>query len=139
MKFNLGKENKCIKCILEPLSGGESIEIKRLQFRKKSVDNIADIMQNGIKRENQELVLDAIECKKDEFEKLETRKRYKATFLSLADMGNDVVGLIEIILGNIDICYDVRNVNYSSENVNISLANVVAYPYGEYSYRVIED
>lgn len=71
MEFNLGKDNKCIKCSLEPLSGGETVEIRRIKFNKESVLRIAKIMEQEVKNENRELMVDSFSCKMDELNKFE--------------------------------------------------------------------
>lgn len=139
MVFNLGKENDCTDCRLEPLSGGEIIEIEYVQFRNVSVSKIADIMKNGVKRENQDLIIDSIICKGSDYDKL-PNKRYKATFVGLADVGNNVVMAIEFTLSNIEISFDRQNVKFDSDNnAIINLAEVTVYPLGNNSFRVIQD
>lgn len=138
MVFNLGKDNACIDCKLKAISGIENLEIDYIQFRKSSVAKIADIMKNGVKRDNQELVVDSIIIKKSEFEKFKD-KRYKADFRALMDIGNHTLMAIEFTLGNIDISFNWKHVKYDSDDVYISLANMIVYPHGVNSFRIIED
>lgn len=138
MEFNLGRKNECVECKLESLSGNEVVEIENIQFRKSSVEKIADIMRHGVRRENQNLVVDSIVCKKEEFNKL-ADKRYKAKFIGLADIGNDILTAIEFVLANIGISYDVCNVRYDSDEVYIDLANLTVYPFGTNYFKEIED
>lgn len=95
-------------------------------------------MRHGVRRENQNLVVDSIVCKKEEFNKL-ADKRYKAKFIGLADIGNDILTAIEFVLTNIGISYDVCNVRYDSDEVYIDLANLTVYPFGTNYFKEIED
>lgn len=138
MVFNLGDKNVCRKCKLVPISGGDPIELKLVQFRKSSVAKIADIMKSEVRRDNQSLVVDSIICSKDDYNKL-PKKRYKATFEGLSDIGNNYVIAIEFVLGNIEISFDIRNVTFNGDNVLIHLAEITAYPFGDYYFDEIKD
>lgn len=138
MEFNLGRKNECVECVLEPLSGDGSVEIDYIQFRKSSVSQIADIMERGVRRENQDLVVDCVMCKKDEFKKI-SGKRYKAKFVGIADIGNHTVTAIEFVLANIEIEYDMRNIRCDSDDVYIDFAKITVYPHGTNYFKEIED
>lgn len=138
MEFNLGRKNDCVECKLESLAGFETVEIEYIQFRKASVFKISDIMKKGVQRDNQDLTVDSIVLTRTEYDKL-VDKRYKATFVGLADVGNNVVSAIEFTLGNIDISFNFRNVEFKDEYVYIDLAHVTVYPIGENSFRELDD
>ena len=137
MIFNLGKENECRECKLKAISSGETLKLEYVQFRKTSVSKIADIMENGVNHDNQKLVLDAIICKKSDYDKL-IGKRYKATFIGLSDTEKGKLA-IEFVLGNIEISFNVQNVNFDNDDVSISLAELTVYPFGECSFRELND
>ena len=137
MDFNMGRKNECVSCKLESLSGGNNIELDYLIFRKSSADKVADIMLNGVKRENQDLVLDSLVCKKDEFKKL-TKNNYKALFTTLSDIDNNKVAAVDFELGCIAFSYDTRNIRYSDNDVIIDLVSITVFPYGSCSYKTIE-
>lgn len=134
--FNLRK-GECTDCKLETLSGDEAINLEYLKFRGCSVTNVADILKNGVKRSNQDLVVDSIICKKEEFRKLKD-KRYKAKFVGLMDIGNNTLVAIEFTLGNIDISFNYKHVKSESDTMYISLANVTVYPNNSNSFKVLE-
>lgn len=138
MFFNLGKENGCTDCRLKSLAGCEDVKIEYIQFRKSSVVKMSDIMQRGVQRNNQDLLIDYIRMKKSEYDKL-TDKRYKASFIALADIGNNYVSAIEVILGNIDIGFNFRDVEIVDDYVQISLAHITVYPMGICSFRELDD
>lgn len=138
MFFNLGKENDCTDCKLESLAGCDDVEIEYIQFRKSSVVKMSDIMQRGVQRDNQDLIIDCIRMKRSEYDKL-TEKRYKASFIGLADIGNNYVSAIEVILGNIDIWFKFRDVEIVDDYVHISLAHITVYPMGICSYKELDD
>lgn len=138
MRFNLGKKNDCVNCKLISLSGHEDVNIEYIVFRKASVSKMADIMNRGVQRDNQDLIADTIMLKRSEYDKM-TDKRYKGIFTGLADIGNNTVSAIEITLANIDILFNVRDVEFKDDDVYINLAHITAYPMGPYSFRELED
>lgn len=138
MLFNLGKDNACIDCKLTPLAGGETVEIKTIQFRRASVGKIADIMKRGVTQDNQDLVVDSIVCSKAEYAKL-SGKRYKLTGVGLADIGNNFVTAIEVILGNIEIDFDIQRVKSDGDYLEINFAKITAYQNPNYSFRELDD
>lgn len=137
MTFILGKDNLCIRCKLEPLSGGEAINVERFQFTNISARMLADIMEKGVNKSNQNLSLDFIGCNKSDYEKLKN-KRYKATFTAFIDKGYNILAIAEIILGNIEISFDMQNIEFD-DIVTINFANITAYPDNNYSFREIGD
>lgn len=138
MEFNLGKKNDCVDCKLKSLAGFEDVNIEYIQFRKASVFKISDIMKRGVQRDNQDLIVDNITLKRTEYDKL-TDRRYEATFVGLADIGNNVVSAIEFVLGNIDIVFNVRDVEFKDEYVYINLAHITAYPMRANSFRELDE
>ena len=138
MEFNLGRKNDCVNCKLKSLAGFEDVDIEYIQFRRSSVFKISDIMKKGVQRDNQDLIADSIVLERTEYDKL-TDKRYKATFVGLADVGNDIVSAIEFILGNIDILFNVRDVEFKDEYVYINLAHITVYPMGVNSFRELDE
>lgn len=50
------------------------------------------------------------------------------------DVGNDFVKLVSIILGDIDISYDFRNVE-----LHARLDKITVYPFGKIDFNIIED
>ena len=73
MAFKFSKENKCIKCELVPYTkkNREKLELQLIKFRGTSVNNLEYVINNGIdgiSRERQDIVIDEIRCKKEEFE-----------------------------------------------------------------------
>lgn len=138
MEFNLGKKNDCVDCKLKSLSGCEDVDIEYIQFRKSSVFKISDIMKKGVQRDNQDLIAENIMLKRNEYDKL-TDRRYKATFVGLTDVGNNVVSAIEFVLGNIDIMFNVRDVEFKDEYVYINLAHITVYPMGVSSFRELDE
>ena len=129
MEFNLGRKNECVDCKLKSLAKSEDVDIEYIQFRKSSVFKISDIMKKGVQRDNQDLIADSIVLKRSEYDKL-TDKRYKATFVGLADIGNNVLSAIEFGLGNIDLSFNIRDVEFKDEYAYINLAHITAYPMG---------
>lgn len=138
MEFNLGRKHDCVDCKLKSLAGFEDVNIEYIQFRKSSVFKISNIMKIGVQRDNQDLIADSIVLKRTEYDKL-TDKRYKATFVGLADIGNNVVSAIEFVLGNIDILFNVRDVEFKDEYAYINLACITAYPMGVNSFRELDE
>ncbi len=138
MEFNLGRKNDCVDCKLKSLAGFDDVDIEYIQFRKSSVLKISDIMKKGVQRDNQDLITDNIMLKRSEYDKL-TDKRYKATFVGLAEAGNNVVSAIEFVLGNIDILFNVRDVEFKDEYVYINLAHITVYPMGVCSFRELDE
>lgn len=138
MTLNLSNDHSCMNCKLEPTSVGESIEIERIDFRKAAKKKIADIMQNGVKRENQELDVELIICRRDDWDKLRG-KRYNATLRTIAEIDNENV-LVEFVLSDIEVSFDTRHLKVDDNRATISVANITVYAYGkEYGYRVIDD
>lgn len=134
MEFNLGRKYECTDCKLKSLAGCEDVEIEYIQFRKSSIFKISDIMKRGVQKDNQDLIADSVVLKRTEYDKL-TDKRYKAIFVGLADVGNNIVSAIEFILSNVDILFNVRDVEIKDDYVEISLAHIIVYPMGVNSFR----
>lgn len=139
MKFNLGSENECSICKLEPISGGDVVELEQIIFTNRSVLNIADIMERGnVTHNNKKLVADII-CKREDCNNL-IGKRFKATLRGATNVGNDILFLIEFTLGNIEILFNDANIEFDDEYATIRFANITAYNYGKsYKFKVIED
>ena len=138
MEFNLGKKHKCVECKLKSRAGDEDVSIDYLQFRGNSVLKISDIMKKGVQRDNQNLIVENIVMKRNEYDKL-TDKRYEAIMVGLADIGNNYVSAIEFVLGNIDISFNFRDVHLKGEDVYIDLAHITAYPFGDYKFRELDE
>lgn len=53
MKFNLGRDNICTQNTLTSCKYEKNIlEIEEIQFQTSAIDNVRDILNNGIKRNN---------------------------------------------------------------------------------------
>lgn len=97
MKFNLGSENECSICKLEPILGGDVVELEQIIFTNRSVLNIADIMERGnVTHNNKKLVADII-CKREDCNNL-SGKRFKATLRGATNVGNDIFFLLNLLL-----------------------------------------
>ena len=52
-KFNLGRDNICTQNTLTSCKYEKNIlEIEEIQFQTSAIDNVRDILNNGIKRNN---------------------------------------------------------------------------------------
>ena len=138
MKFKMAKNHGCLNCNLEALSKGDNVLLEWLELTDESVRKIEDIMQVGIKRENQELLVRYIHCKKSEFEKLQKDRRYKMRCMSLIEDGPELVG-VEMNFGNIEIMFDMQDVEYDSDKISIQNAKIMAYPFGDYDFKTLDD
>lgn len=138
MDFRFSDGAECMDVKLEQISGELVIDIEQLTFRKSSAKNIEDILKNGISKNNQELVIDEICLSRDNYKKL-LDTRYKASFITLIDVGNNVVSAAKVILGNVDLRYNNSHVKAYGDDIEIKLANMMAYPHGEYSFIELED
>lgn len=57
----------------------------------------------------------------------------------MADIGNNYVSAIEVILGNIDIWFKFMDVEIVDDYVHISLAHITVYPMGICSFKELDD
>lgn len=143
MAFKFSKENKCIKCELVPYTkkNREKLELQLIKFRGTSVNNLEYVINNGIdgiSRERQDIVIDEIRCKKEEFEKLVQEERYSATMIGYMEEEKDLITIAEIHLGNVDIRVDAQNIDETPGYVTINLAHMTLYPYGIYDFKMLE-
>lgn len=139
MKFKLAENHGCMKCELEALSKGDNVTIEYLKFTKESTQKIADIMQTCIKRENQELAVEQIYCSKNEFKKLAKDRRYKMKCISLLEDESETLVGVEMNFGNIEILFATQDVEYNTDKVSIGNAKIMAYPCGDYSFKVLDE
>lgn len=138
MKFKLAKNHGCLNCKLEALSRGDNVLIKYLEFSEETAAKIEDIMQTCVKRENQELFIKQIDCSRDEFQKLQKDRRYKMKCIGLIEDELETVIATEMSFGNIEIIFEAQDVKYSSDEVLIKNAQIMVYPYGDYSFEILD-
>lgn len=138
MKFKLAKNHGCLNCKLEALSRGDNVLIKYLEFSEETAAKIEDIMQTYVKRENQELSIKQIDCSRDEFQKLQKDRRYKMKCIGLIEDELETVIATEMSFGNIEIIFEAQDVEYSSDEVLIKNAQIMVYPYGDYSFEILD-
>jgi hypothetical protein len=138
MIFRFTEEQRCMDVKLEQLKGDTIVDIESIIFRKQSERNIEDILLNSVRGDNQELVIDEINISKENFKKLGDNN-YKISFITLNDLGGNVVSAVEIILGNVDLRFKYDNVKFHENDVTISLAHMMVYPSGINSVKELED
>lgn len=84
MKFNLGRDNICTQNTLTSCKYEKNIlEIEEIQFQTSAIDNVRDILNNGIKRNNQELMTEKLIFRKEEFDKFDREKGIKQNYTEL--------------------------------------------------------
>ena len=84
MKFNLGRDNICTQNTLTSFKYEKNIlEIEEIQFQTSAIDNVRDILNNGIKRNNQELMTEKLIFRKEEFDKFDREKGIKQNYTEL--------------------------------------------------------
>ncbi|MBE5966217.1 MAG: hypothetical protein E7255_04550 [Lachnospiraceae bacterium] len=137
MVFKFGEKANCI-ATLEQLNGDTKIDIQYIKFRKASASNIEDILRGGINKNNQVLIIDDIKLSKKDFKKLGSFN-YKATFITLVNIGGNTFTSVKFILGNVDLRFESRNVEIDGENIIISLANMIVYPSGDCFFEEMND
>lgn len=138
MEFRFGERTDCIDVKLEELSGDTVVDIEYIKFSKSAANNIENILRNYVRSYNQDLKIDDIGLTKENFEKLGDN-RYKASFTTLVNIGENTVVAVKVTLGNVDLRYNNRNVECNKENyVKISLANMTAYPFGDYTFEELK-
>ncbi|MEQ2372566.1 hypothetical protein WMO28_16950 [Blautia sp. CLA-JM-H16] len=139
MKFKLAKKHGCLNGKLEALSKGDNVLIEYLKFAEESVEKIEDIMQTCVKRENQELPVKQMEYSRDEFKKLQKDRRYKMKCISLIEDESGAIMAAELNFGNIEIFFETQDVEYSSDKVFIRNAQIMVYPCGDYSFKILDE
>lgn len=137
MTFKFTDKAECMDVKLEQINGDSLVHIELIEFRKSSAKNIEDILRNGVKGRNQDLEIDTICLSKDNFSKLSSY-RYKASFNTLIDIGDNTVKAATFTLGNVELRFNNNHVEYNGDGVIISSADMIAYPYGHYSFEELK-
>ncbi len=138
MVFRFTEQLRCMDVRLEQLKGDTVVSIESIIFRKQSARNIEDILLNGVRGDNQELVIDEINISKENFKKLGDY-HYKISFITLNDLGGNVVSAVEIVLGNVNLRFKYDNVKFDENDVTISLAHMMVFPAGTNTVKELED
>lgn len=133
MGFNL-ENNECINCILERC--GEIIQIKSIKFTSEAVAKIADIMDRGIKKSNQQLKTETITLSPGAYKNL----KQKSYNLYAEGYGyyNDHRCNETFTLEDIEIDWIQGNNFTTNANGDIEIygANIIAYQYAKHSCYV---
>ena len=58
--------------------------------------------------------------------------------MSLIEDGPELVG-VEMNFGNIEIMFDMQDVEYDSDKISIQNAKIMAYPFGDYDFKTLDD
>ena len=151
--FKFSKRNRqCAGCKLTPFlnENDKSLEIQFIKVSNHSIKNLEYVLNHGIDskfKENQELDIDELVFKKEDYEKFVQRKRYSVKMLGFTDDAEKdedekdvkVVKVVEIKLGSVAITFDELNVKPNAEYVIVDSAHMILYPFGEYKHEKIED
>lgn len=148
--FKFSKRDcQCAGCKLTPLSNenSESLEIQFIKISNHSIKTLEYVLNHGTDskfKENQELDIDELVFKKEDYEKFVQRKRYSVKMLGFTDdaekdKDEKEIKAVEIKLGNVDITFNELNVKPNSEYVIVGPAHMILYPLGEYKHKNIED
>lgn len=138
MDFKFSNKSECMDVKLEQLSGNTVVNIDYIQFRNSSSRKIEDIFQNGVRDYNQNLVIDKILLTKENYKKIRDLT-YKATFVMLVNIENNIVKTVRFTLGNVDLRFRHEYVRYDGENVTISYANMTVYPFSENLFSELDE
>ena len=137
--MKLGKIDDLLDCKLESLAGDPTLEVEEIRLRECSSKNIADIMEKGVTRYNQEMIIDEIWFNEEEFDKL-GEKRYKATFKTDTLTSLDEPIVIKVVLGNVGFEIDPKDVEYypDSKKILVKYAKMTVRNGFEYSFKEID-
>ena len=137
--MKLGEIDDLLDCKLESLAGAPTLEMEEIKLRECSSKNIADIMEKGVTRHNQEMIIDEIWCDEEEFDKLGD-KRYRVTFKTDTLTSLDESIVIKVVLGNVGFEIDPKDVEYyrDSKKVLVKYARMTVRNGFEYSFKEID-
>ena len=57
--------------------------------------------------------------------------------ISLIEDGSELVG-VEMNFGNIEIMFDMQDVEYDLDKISIQNAKIMAYPFGDYDFKTLD-
>ena len=133
MGLNL-ENNEFINCVLE--CPGETVQIKSIKFTSEAVAKIADIMDRGIKKLNQQLKTETIILSPNAYRNL----KQKSYNLYAEGYGyyNNCRCSETFLLENIEIDRIQENNFNTNANGDIEIygANIIAYKFAKHSYYV---
>jgi len=139
MDFVFGDTIECADVKLEPLSKKyPEVDIEYLEFSKSFTNKIEDILNKGVRYDNQELKVNTIIMTRDNYNKM-GNYGYKAYLDTIADTGGNNIGAFRLIFGNIHIHFDNRYVKYNGDTVIIKNAEMIALDSGDYTYIELHD
>lgn len=126
MEFKFNSAAECLDIKLEKLTGDSSVEIKYIKFDESAKKYIEDIFKNGLNNSNQNLVINQILLSKENYLSLENCN-YKASFRTLANLGEEGVQAIEFTLSSISLNFEMKDVSFEGNEVKIHCAEITVY------------